>query len=342
MKTQSGALVLGLLAALSLTGAGCGSDGDDSGSRNGGTTGQGGSPGTGGRGGSGGGTGGTTPSTGGSGGGTGGSGGVTGAGGSGGGTGGASDASAGGGSGGSDAGRSDGGAETAAPTDGGAAPVTGERMSLVSTIAGRWTGERKSIKTEDGVMVFTGVFQANQFGGPNGHNLRIPIPPAKETLLEYRIRFDGNYDFSRGGKIPGLAGGSAPTGCVSTNGSGFSARMMWRENGRLIGYVYDNNQSSACGAAIEAGFSFKANQWYTLKERVKLNTGRTGNGVLQVWVDDRMVINRSNLAYMNEGPDAKIDWLLFHSFYGGSTADWAPSRNTSISFAEIYVTVISK
>ena len=333
MKSQLRLLSLTFLVVIS---AAAWSSDDNNRGGQGGQTGQGGKGGTGGSGTGGSGGSGTGGSS------TGGSGGAS-TGGAGGGGGASADAGKGGSGGASDAGAdkgSGGSTGDGGGTEGGGA--VGERTSLVPAIASRWSGERKSTTTENGVMVFTGVFKANQFGGPNGHNLRIPIPPATETLLEYRLRFDNNYDFSRGGKIPGLAGGSAPTGCVSTNGSGFSARMMWRENGKLIGYVYDNNQSSACGTGIDAGFSFKANQWYTVKERVKLNTGRAGDGILQIWVDDRMLISRSNLAYMNGGPTAKIDWLLFHSFYGGSTADWAPSRDTSISFSEIYVTVLTK
>jgi hypothetical protein len=222
-----------------------------------------------------------------------------------------------------------------AAVGGGDTGPAGGRISMAPAIAARWMGERRSIKMEDGVMVFTGVFEPGRVGGPSGHNIRFPLPAAKDTLLEYRIRFDGNYDYGRGGKIPGLGGGTAPTGCVDTNGSGFSARMMWRENGRLIGYLYDNNQSSDCGRAIEAGFNFKRDQWHAVKQRVKVNTGTAANGILQVWVDERMVINRSNISYMNNG---QVDQLLFHSFYGGSSTDWAPSRQTSISFSEVYVT----
>lgn len=218
----------------------------------------------------------------------------------------------------------------------------GTRVSLHDDLVARWTGERKSMTMEGGTTIFTGVFNANEFGGPQGHNVRLKISPGREYLFEYRIRFDGNFPFSRGGKIPGLAGASAPTGCVTVTGTGFSARMMWRENGKLIGYTYDIDQSTECGNAIQTGFNFTPNQWHSMKERVKLNTGRNHDGILQVWVDDRMVINRSNMAWMNETATNRIDVVLFHSFFGGSTQDWAPSRQCSISFADPYVTKLGE
>ena len=229
------------------------------------------------------------------------------------------------------------------PGDGGASTiVVGQRTSLRSDLAARWVGTRKSVTVEEGAMVFTGIFEAGKFGGPQGHNIRLPIKPGIEYVFEYRIRFDTNFHFSRGGKIPGLAGGNAPTGCVNVDANGFSARMMWRENGKLIGYLYDQDQSQACGAGIATPFNFKVGQFHDIKERVKLNSGSTNNGILQVWVDGNMLIDRSNIEYMAEKPANRISSILFHSFFGGSTGDWAPSRNCSISFSEPFVTLVAE
>jgi hypothetical protein len=243
--------------------------------------------------------------------------------------------------GGPDAG-ADGMASDAPPAGGGAVIMPGVRTSLAPDLAPRWTGARRTILMEGPTQVFRGGFQANTFGGANGNNVRLKIRPGREYLLEYRIRFDGNFPWTRGGKIPGLAGATAPTGCVTTTGTGFSARMMWREGGRLIGYVYDNDQGGDCGNVFQTGFTFQANQWHAIKQRVRLNTGRNHDGILQVWVDDRMVLDQSNRAYMNESPTNRIDVVLFHSFFGGSTDAWAPSRDCTISFSDLHVTLLAE
>jgi hypothetical protein len=49
-----------------------------------------------------------------------------------------------------------------------------------------------------------------------------------DATFEYDIMFGNNFNFVRGGKLPGLAGGTAPGG-GSTDKNGFSARLMWRE-----------------------------------------------------------------------------------------------------------------
>lgn len=220
------------------------------------------------------------------------------------------------------------------------APATG-RISLRDELAARWMGERKRTTTEDGIMVFTGEFEPGRIGGPSGHTARLPISPGRDYLFEYRLRFDTGFDWSRGGKIPGLAGATAPTGCVDVNGTGFSARMMWHENGRLTGYTYALDQNTGCGNSIETGVNFSVGRWYNIKERVKLNTGSSSNGVLQIWVDDRMVVNRSNIPWMNEAPDRRIDLVYIQTFFGGSTLNWAPSRRCSISFAEPFATKLA-
>jgi hypothetical protein len=222
-----------------------------------------------------------------------------------------------------------------------AAPAAGTRLSLRDELAARWMGERKSTTMEDGTLVFTGEFEPGRIGGPSGHTARLPISPGRDYLFEYRVRFDTGFDWSRGGKMPGLAGATAPTGCVDVTGTGFTARMMWHENGRLTGYTYALDQNTGCGNSLETGFNFSVGRWYSIKERVKLNTGRNSNGVLQIWVDDRMVVDRSNIPWMIEAPTRRIDLVYIQTFFGGSTLNWAPSRRCSISFAEPFVTKLA-
>jgi hypothetical protein len=221
----------------------------------------------------------------------------------------------------------------------GAGVPLGTRFSLEPTVTAKWVGTRRTVTMDGASKVFTAGFEAGKFGaGGNGHLIRLPIHPGREYVFEYRLRFDAGYDFSRGGKIPGLAGGNAPSGCDTSTDIGFTARQMWRENGRLIGYIYDMDQGGDCGNAIETGFNFAVGRWYHVKQRIKLNTGSTRNGVLQLWIDDRLVINRSNMGWMIEAPTRFIDKIFLDFFFGGSTADWSPSRNCSLSFSDVYLT----
>ncbi len=52
-----------------------------------------------------------------------------------------------------------------------------------------------------------------------------------DATFEYDIMFGDNYDFVRGGKLPGLGGGASMGygGTEEQYQNGFSARLMWRE-----------------------------------------------------------------------------------------------------------------
>jgi hypothetical protein len=219
----------------------------------------------------------------------------------------------------------------------------GSRTSMLDALTKDWTRVRETITDESGMKVFTGVFEANKFGGPQGHTHRLPIKAAHEYLLEYKVRFNADFPFMRGGKLPGLAGGNAPTGCVDTDLNGFSARHMWRTGGQLVAYLYDQDQGGDCGNNITTSLNFKTQKWYAIKQRVKLNTARNHDGELQISVDGQMLVDRKNLEYMSVGPAANlINVILFHSFFGGSTQDWAPTRQCSLSFADLFVTLLAE
>jgi len=52
-----------------------------------------------------------------------------------------------------------------------------------------------------------------------------------DVIFEYDIMFGDNFDFVRGGKLPGLGGGTSKGsgGTPKEYQNGFSARLMWRE-----------------------------------------------------------------------------------------------------------------
>lgn len=65
-----------------------------------------------------------------------------------------------------------------------------------------------------------------------------------EATVEYKVRVDEDFDFKRGGKLPGFCGGSSPMGGRNTT-DGFSARVMWRELGMMTQYVYYLDKDAA-------------------------------------------------------------------------------------------------
>ena len=218
--------------------------------------------------------------------------------------------------------------------------------SMANTDFGRVTwltgGDRLKIADYNGWNHLRIQYPAGRIGSQNsGGSFKAYFDPGTEYTAEYRVRFESDFDWSRGGKLPGLCGGSAPTGGKDTIGDGFSARFMWRENGTLHAYLYN---ASGGGQYVNANYTMPRNEWVHIKQRIKLNTGNNSNGILQVWVNGDLKINLSNVRWVNRNsyPDAKIDMFYFSTFFGGSTVDWAPSRTVHARFDDFIVNRIAQ
>ncbi len=120
--------------------------------------------------------------------------------------------------------------------------------------------------------------------------------PAKAYTLTYDLYFEPGFDFAKGGKLPGLAAAAFDSGCTEDGSTkrqptNWSERVMWRANGRLQLYSYDQSRpSGSCGVerTIDevAGdpefeqpgvipqddkFRLQPGTWYTVRLSVRVN-----------------------------------------------------------------------
>ena len=168
---------------------------------------------------------------------------------------------------------------------------------------------------------------------------------ATEMTLSYRVRFGPGFDFVKGGKLPGLVGGANPT---NDGGPGWSARMMWREDGRVIQYVYDQDASRDRDFDYQIDGQdvfFTADQWHEVKHRIVLNTPGQDNGVIQAWFDGQLALDVNDVRFRNPsgdgGASTEIDAMFFSTFFGGNDSTWAATADETIFFDEFNVTTIS-
>ena len=161
---------------------------------------------------------------------------------------------------------------------------------------------------------------------------------ADELFVAYRVRFVGSgFDFVKGGKLPGLSGGEDNTGGDKPNGTdGWSGRMMWRSGGQAVQYLYHPDQPSQWGEDLDWGVSFTPDRWATVETRIRMNTPGRSDGVVEAWFDGRKVLSRTDIRF-RDAAAFNIDSFLFHTFFGGSGADWAPTRDEVIDFDDIVI-----
>lgn len=189
--------------------------------------------------------------------------------------------------------------------------------------------------------------------GPDrgGVGWRYPIVPGQDVELAYTVAFGEGFDWKKGGKLPGLCGGpeSVSGGRRADGRNGFSARLMWRADGRGEAYVYHMNQREKYGDSIAFpdDFRFPTQTDVAVRLRVTLNTPGQRDGRLDVWirragdVAERNVVQRSGMEWRSD-PTMAIDGVLFETFHGGGDPSWAPQRPSSSTFSGITVRTSSR
>lgn len=168
-----------------------------------------------------------------------------------------------------------------------------------------------------------------------------------EYSVEYKVKVAADFDFVRGGKLPGLCGGSNPRGGTANISAenGFSARMMWREQGALEQYIYYANQDPQKKHGTDLYWMKKDGTlariipgvWHTVRTYVKMNTVGQTDGKVISWLDGEEVLNM-DLAWRND-PTLGIDSFQFVTYFGGNDETWYPKKDEKVYFKDFRFTL---
>lgn len=168
----------------------------------------------------------------------------------------------------------------------------------------------------------------------------IPASPREEAYVRYYVRFDPDFNFVQGGKLPGLCGAGCNTGGSKPTGyDGWSARIMWRGNGKVVQYVYHIDQPTEYGEDFPWDLNcqkyFIPGKWHCVETYIKMNTVTGGvgdyNGIIRSWFDGELALERTNVRFRHT-TSIKIDKFYFSTFFGGSDPSWAPVKDEHSQF----------
>ncbi|CCA70067.1 hypothetical protein PIIN_04007 [Serendipita indica DSM 11827] len=171
---------------------------------------------------------------------------------------------------------------------------------------------------------------------------------ARNVTFEYSVWFPPEFDFVKGGKLPGLYGGHEKCSGGDDGLGCFSTRLMWRGDGKGELYLYARKDvqspslcatppRSACnsvyGLSIGRGsFTFKRSSWTRVKQTVWLNTPGINDGgfVLEVGYDDgpmQVVMSNAEVYYRSATvPDYSLSSWEIDDMY---SEDDDPDRQLS-------------
>lgn len=163
----------------------------------------------------------------------------------------------------------------------------------------------------------------------------------QELYFSYWIRFDEDFDFVLGGKLPGLGGGVS----FADRTHEWSGRLMWRENGKAEFYLHtpaanEYNPGTRFWWNTE-GFQarFIPGRWHHIEMHYRLNTPGQFDGLMEGWFDGVKAASYPAF-YFRDTPtsSAQLAWVFFSTFFGGSSSDvWQASKDEHANFDEFIV-----
>jgi len=143
----------------------------------------------------------------------------------------------------------------------------------------------------------------------------------KSTVcLSYQVLLPSDFDFSQGGAFPGILGQA------DQSGDGFLVRLAWQQGGSISATNFSTldgkkykQQAGGDGYAIPRG------RWVKIDQEVILNAPDQENGILRVWVDGSLAIDKADLAYRTK-QDTTLAGVAADIFYNGDDATAAHPR----------------
>jgi Polysaccharide lyase 14 len=189
--------------------------------------------------------------------------------------------------------------------------------------------------------------------GNNGATLFLPLKKrVNQACISYAIRFSKGFDWSLGGKLPGLEGVApgvspgTPTGGNRAGNEGWSGRMMWLgpkayswagPTNKAVTYMYNPTQSDNYGDNVRWNKAFIAGKWHSIRVCYSMNSLGRSNGYLLAWMDGKRVIHQTAYRYRTRS-DVGVNYLLWHIFRGGGDSSWAGKTTGYVDIDNVTVT----
>ena len=146
-------------------------------------------------------------------------------------------------------------------------------------------------------------------------------------------RFAAGFAFARGGKLPGLYGGNGPVGGAVAD-AGFSARLMWRQDGAGELYAYLPESTTRRGRNLGRGcWLFPSGCWVSLEEEIGLSDPAPDNGIARMWIGGALRFAAHGLV-LRRDPRVQTEGLMFSTFFGGRNPSWASPKDQEALFAD--------
>jgi hypothetical protein len=172
--------------------------------------------------------------------------------------------------------------------------------------------------------------------------------PRTSATLKYSVWFPNDFDWVKGGKLPGLWIGQIGASGGHHIHNGYSCRIMWRTNGQAESYLYVPQQltkfynktihvnNNDFGDSLWRGvFQFHKSSWNNISIGIKLNDIGANNGLLSIAINN-VSMSYGDMIWREE--NLMINGLMMHTFFGGNDPSWATPKVQQVRFKDFVVT----
>ena len=180
------------------------------------------------------------------------------------------------------------------------------------------------------------------FAWPNGKDVSL----GDTVRLEYEVYFPENFEWVKGGKLPGIIGGKTGCGGGDDADDCFSVRVMWRRDGDGEAYIYTRKDtwtpeicdtqgthcdSNAGMSFMRGAFRFERERWTKVAITVSMNDVGEANGYVRLDLDGETKVEGDKFTFRSS-KDVYPEAFTFSTWYGGSDVTWSPSTTVEAYF----------
>lgn len=143
-----------------------------------------------------------------------------------------------------------------------------------------------------------------------------------DACLSYDFYLPPDFDFARGGRLPGLFGGNF-TGLSAPGPQGFGVRLAWDELGRAsvegVAAVSVDRADVTPEIRMTSEYQLPRGRWVHVDQEVMLGTANQANGVYRLWFDGQLQFEETALVWRErKGVGLSGTWAeIGYQSYGG-------------------------
>jgi hypothetical protein len=168
----------------------------------------------------------------------------------------------------------------------------------------RFTPAKASAPSTDGKMGMGFSWMPKSAGKPSS------------ACLTYSVFLSKDFDFAKGGRLPGFVGGAGEQDAAAGT---LSSRIAWRESGGLELRAQIADWLEPRRVTSEKVYMLPRGQWVALEQEIVLNTPGAKDGALRVWADGALVFEKKGLL-IREKPETRVTGVLAEATVSAQSA----------------------